>query len=31
MLSLLLYLLLGLATFAALMALTKAVDRWERD
>jgi hypothetical protein len=26
----LLYLLLGLATFAVLAALTRAVDRWER-
>jgi len=25
------YLALGLATFAALMALTNAVDRWEQD
>jgi hypothetical protein len=25
------YLLLGLATFAVLLALTSAVDRWERD
>jgi hypothetical protein len=25
------YLLLGLAAFAALFALTGAVDRWERD
>ena len=27
----LLYLILGLATFAGLVALTNAVDRWERD
>jgi hypothetical protein len=27
----LLYLLLGLATFAVLVWLTNAVDRWERD
>jgi hypothetical protein len=27
----LLYLVLGLATFAALIALTYLVDRWERD
>jgi hypothetical protein len=27
----LLYLLLGLATFAVLVALTVSVDRWERD
>lgn len=27
----LLYLLLGLATFALLVWLTSAVDRWERD
>jgi hypothetical protein len=27
----LLYLVLGLATFAALVALTHAVDRWEQD
>lgn len=27
----LLYLVLGLATFAVLAALTNAVDRWERD
>jgi hypothetical protein len=27
----LLYLILGLATFGALIALTIAVDRWERD
>jgi hypothetical protein len=26
-----LYLVLGLATFAVLVALTNAVDRWERD
>jgi hypothetical protein len=25
------YLLLGLATFAVLLALTIAIDRWERD
>jgi hypothetical protein len=25
------YLLLGLATFAVLVALTRALDRWERD
>jgi hypothetical protein len=28
---LLLYLVLGLATFGVLLALTHAVDRWERD
>lgn len=27
----LLYLALGLATFAALVAMTNAVDRWDRD
>jgi hypothetical protein len=27
----LLYLVLGLATFVALVALTNAVDRWEQD
>ena len=31
MLLYLLYLLLGLATFAVLVALTRAVDRWERN
>jgi hypothetical protein len=27
----LLYVILGLATFGVLVALTNAVDRWERD
>jgi hypothetical protein len=31
MLTQLFYLILGLATFGALWALTIAVDRWERD
>ncbi len=31
MLSQLLYLILGLATFALMFGLTIAIDRWERD